>query len=403
MGFVMQSVFLLLFITAGAYMQRNWGITGLVTSELMFAIVAVAYCLIRGVKLKEMFPVKKISASEFFGVVFLAIAGFLFSLIAVGLSMAILPKSFRSEVTGLTDFLYGGMNYPMLVLIVAVLPAICEEAMERGCVLSHFRSIKKDWVIILIMGIFFGIMHMSPLRFLTTATLGALLSYLLVKKNNILLPMLLHFMNNFASVTISYIGGAAANTEQSAEQLMNMSGLTLFGAYLFLGFLAPIFLVLGMMLVDREHHKAYRFAIAGGLSALMMFSGLAITAVSAMSDFLAPQPIVDAQFSIKAEDADAPEGENGEAWDPEELMGFDVHTAKDYNVTLEINGVKEKYVFTLLDSSGKELVHFACIPDDNGRIYYTQKVSLGKDSYKAMLKHMDDAPDEDMQVHLKVA
>lgn len=283
MGFVMQVVFLGLFLTAGAYMQRNWGTWGLVSSELMFLLVSVLYCLLRRVKLKEMFPVKRITASDFFGVVFLAIAGFLFSMVAMGITLLVLPKSFRSEISGLSDVIYGSMNYPLLVLVVSVLPAICEESMERGCVLSHLRPIKKDWLIILIMGLFFGIMHMSPLRFLNTALLGGILSYLMVKKNNILLPMLLHFMNNFASVTIGYLGNNAADTAKATEDIMNWDGLTLFGSYMFLGFAAPIFLVLAMMFLDRKNHKAYRFAIAGGISFAMMAGGFGLMILAAMN------------------------------------------------------------------------------------------------------------------------
>ncbi len=282
MGFLVQAGFLVLFLTAGAWMQRNYGIPGLIASELMFLLVAVLYCLLRRVKLSEMFPVKKITAAEFFGVVILAATGFLFSMVGVGVSLSILPKSVRSEVTGLSDFLYGKMNYIEMVLVVALLPAVCEEAMERGCVLSHFRPIKKDWLIILIMGVFFGIMHMSPLRFLSTAIAGALMSYLLVKKNNILLPMLMHFLNNFASVTLSYLGNQFLNTEGASEQIMEVNGLTTLGAYLVIGFAAPVLLVVAMMLIDREHHKAYRFAIAGGISAMMFFFGCAIMTFSVM-------------------------------------------------------------------------------------------------------------------------
>lgn len=215
MGFVMQGAFLALFLTAGAKMQKHLGIPGLVLSELMFLVVAVLYCLIRGVKLKEMFPVRKITVADFFGTVFLGIASFLLAMVCIGISLCVLPVSVRKEVSGLNEFLYGRMGYLPIVLIVAVLPAICEEAMERGCVLSHFRSIKKDWVIVMIMGLFFGIMHWSPLRFLNTAVMGGCLSYLLVKKNNILLPMILHFGNNFVSASIGYLSNSSGLTGNS--------------------------------------------------------------------------------------------------------------------------------------------------------------------------------------------
>lgn len=280
MGFVMQGAFLALFLTAGAQMQKHLGIPGLVLSELMFLFVAVLYCLIRGVKLKEMFPVKKITVADFFGTVFLGIASFLLAMVCIGISLCVLPVSARKEVSGLNEFLYGRMGYLPIVLIVAVLPAICEEAMERGCVLSHFRSIKKDWVILLIMGLFFGIMHWSPLRFLNTAVMGACLSYLLVKKNNILLPMILHFGNNFVSATIGYLSnstGLASNSD-----LTKINAPQALGAYLVFACSAPIFIVLARMLIDRKKHKAIHFGIAGAISFIMFMFGFMIVASSAV-------------------------------------------------------------------------------------------------------------------------
>ena len=39
-------------------------------------------------------------------------------------------------------------------IAAVICPPICEEAIMRGAILSNFRSIKKDWVIVLIMGLF---------------------------------------------------------------------------------------------------------------------------------------------------------------------------------------------------------------------------------------------------------
>ena len=280
MGFVMQGAFLALFLTAGAKMQKHLGIPGLVLSELMFLVVAVLYCLIRGVKLKEMFPVRKITVADFFGTVFLGIASFLLAMVCIGISLCVLPVSARKEVSGLNEFLYGRMGYLPIVLIVAVLPAICEEAMERGCVLSHLRSIKKDWVIVLIMGLFFGIMHWSPLRFLNTAVMGGCLSYLLVKKNNILLPMILHFGNNFVSATIGYLSNSTGLTGNS--DLTKINATQALGAYLVFACSAPIFIVLARMLIDKKKHKAIHFGIAGAISFFMFVFGFMIVASTAV-------------------------------------------------------------------------------------------------------------------------
>ena len=284
MGFVVQAGFLILFVSVGAHMQRTWGIPGLIASELMFAVVSVIYCLGRKVKLKEMFPIKPITLKDFFGTVFLGIAGFMFSMVGIGIALTVLPKSFRSEAVGLSDMLYGTMPYLVLVFVAALLPAICEETMERGCVLSHFRGVEKEWVVVLLMGLFFGIMHMSPLRFLSTATLGAILSYLMVKKNNILLPMILHFANNFVAASIGILGSGTSSAQAASDSIMEVSGLMSLGVYLFVACGAPIFLVLGMMLIDSDNHKAKRFLYAGIISAAMFFLGLALLYITVMSE-----------------------------------------------------------------------------------------------------------------------
>jgi len=285
-GVLVQAGFIGLFLTAGSYMQRNWGIPGLVGTELMFLIVAVIYCLARRVKLREMFPMHHITVAQFFGTILMAAAGFLLSMVALGISLVILPNSMQSDASGLNEFLFGsGMNYPLLILVVALLPGICEEAMERGAVLSHFRSIKKDWIIILIMGVFFGIMHMSPLRFLSTGVLGALLTYVVVKTDNILLSNMMHFLHNGVTVTISYLAQMFLkhSTSVSSASTTTVNGWSALGAYMVIGFAAPVLLVCAMMLLDRKNHKATRFAIAGGISAFMLFGGFMIMSMGMLT------------------------------------------------------------------------------------------------------------------------
>lgn len=370
-GVLVQAGFLVLFLTLGAWMQKNWGRIGLATTELMFLVASVIYCLARRVKLKEMFPVKKIHVADFFGTMLMGAAGFLFSLVALGISLLVLPDSTREVATGLNEFLYGGgAGYPILVLLVAFLPGLCEESMERGAVLSHFRSIKKDWVVVLIMGVFFGIMHMSALRFLSTATLGAVLSYIVIKKNNILLSMMLHFTHNFVTLTMSYVASSALPQGTNVD-VSSINGATALGVYLIMGFAAPVLLVCGMMLLDREHHKASRFAIAGGVSAVMLFAGVGLMATSVIRNFQAPsRPIVDSEIAFAVVEEGVPED-----------MTFDVTEEKTYAISVEIKNIKGEYTFVLQKKSGEELLRVTEKPDSNGEIHIERTMDLSKDSY----------------------
>ena len=190
-AFALEAIVLVLEIWLFAPLQANLGRTGLIITELAFLALAVGTALLHKTSLKEVFPLKRPTLRELGGVLLLCLSGLMLSVFATHVSLILLPQS-MPEIKELHDFLYTGQSLPVMVLIVAIMPAICEEALQRGAILSHLRSLKKDWLIILIMGIFFGLFHLSALRFLSTAILGALLSYLIVKKNNLVLPMLMH-------------------------------------------------------------------------------------------------------------------------------------------------------------------------------------------------------------------
>ena len=299
MGFVLFGVLMAFFILVCAPLQQNLGIPGLIITELAFLAMAVIYCLITRVKIKEVFPVKKVKVRDIFGCILLILGAFPVSMIAVAITGTVFPQSV-SEVGDLNSFLYESMSFPVAALVVALLPAICEEAIHRGAILSNFRSLKHDWVIVLIMGLFFGINHMSVLRFLTTMFLGLILSYVVVKKNNILLSMIMHFTNNMISVTVTYLGKSAV----SEVSVSNIDYSSLLGTYLIMGIASPFIITLGLMLLYPQGHKKIRFLYAGIISAVMLISGIAMTAVTASKNMLVNSTV---SFQIEEENKDSEE------------------------------------------------------------------------------------------------
>lgn len=283
MGFVLFAVVMVLFIYVGAPMQTAWRIYGLIATEAMFLIIAILYAVIFRVPLKEMFPVKKFKVRDFFGSLFLAFGGVLIGLISIAVVGILIPSSLEAgDVQAISEFSNGSMGYLMTIFAMAVMPAICEEAIQRGAIISNFRTIRKDWVIVLIMGLFFGIFHLSVLRFINTAIMGACLSYIVVKKNNMMLSCLMHFTINFVSSSLSVIlnlmqgsngTGEAASTAAFTVETMKAA----LGTYLLMGFAAPIFIVLGLMLLNPESHKKIRFLFAGIAAFIMFAGGIAVT------------------------------------------------------------------------------------------------------------------------------
>jgi len=102
------------------------------------------------------------------------------------------------------------MNSPVTLivnlLIIAILPAIYEEFIFRGCFQKVFTSGTGNyhWGIWLA-AIFFSAIHAQFYGFIPRMLLGALFGYLLVWGRSIWLPVLTHFVNNAGAVITAYV------------------------------------------------------------------------------------------------------------------------------------------------------------------------------------------------------
>ena len=382
MGFVLFAALMAFFIFVCAPLQQNLGIPGLIITEFGFVVLAVIYCLIRKVKIREVFPVKKAKVREIFGCLLLVIGMFPVSMMLVAITATIFPAS-AGEVGDLNNFLYAQMNFPVAVLIVALLPAICEEAIHRGAILSNFRGMKHDWLIVLIMGLFFGINHMSVLRFLTTMALGMILSYVVVKKNNIILSMLMHFTNNMISVCITYLlgqGGAAATSAS------NIDYAALLGTYMLLGFASPVIITAGLMLVYPEGHKKIRFLIAGILSTILLVGGFGINAVTSAKNKILNSTI---GYRVTEEDKNSL------------LLDFTVEEDREAVVVVILTNAEGDYKVRIDGDKGSNIIN-AEVPHGAIRMFTYNGVGFQPDHYTITIEAGDNAVGEKPQFQVTI-
>lgn len=288
-------VLLLLFV--GGTIQYLWGMVGLALTQIMFLGYSLLVVKLKKGSIKEVFPIKKISVRDFFGVVFMWVGAFVGALVLSTFSMFIFPEMGLQVSTSLNDTF---TSTPAIVtfFIVAIMPAICEEAVCRGVVLSHFRGCKNPWTIILTIGVMFGIFHLDPIRFLNTALLGGVLAYLMVKKNNFLLPMLLHFLNNTVSVISTFMPQSEAATNAATDSVAKMAEMSAselrmvylqqLGIFLIIATIVPICFLIGTRLLRKKgkHHPSdpKKAAIAAVLSIVFFLSGIGITIGSVMQN-----------------------------------------------------------------------------------------------------------------------
>jgi sodium transport system permease protein len=89
------------------------------------------------------------------------------------------------------------------LLLMAVTPAICEEALFRGPILRGLRTRFSPATTAILTGLLFGIYHVDAWRLLPTALLGVALSGIALAADSIVPSMVAHFTNNACLILLA--------------------------------------------------------------------------------------------------------------------------------------------------------------------------------------------------------
>lgn len=95
----------------------------------------------------------------------------------------------------------------LVILVVAAVPAVCEEVLFRGFIQKSFELKLKPFWAILITSIFFGVYHFNPYGLIPLIGLGFYFGFAVYMSDSILVSMSLHFLNNFAAIIIFFFAG----------------------------------------------------------------------------------------------------------------------------------------------------------------------------------------------------
>ncbi len=124
--------------------------------------------------------------------------------------------------------LMSGQDAPLhiLILVIAVVPAIFEEALFRG-LLPRFFEKKGVWLSIIATGVMFAIFHLDVYKIIPISLLGIWLGYLLYSTKSIFSPMLAHFLNNAVGILLaqSFIPLEMINKYLEGTNVMSISVL----------------------------------------------------------------------------------------------------------------------------------------------------------------------------------
>lgn len=254
-------VFLMIAFNLAGIPLMLGGMYGNAVDEIIVFLVG-SILVVRALHLpvREVFPLKKPDGAGVLGTVLMWYVTYRGVLALFLLMEWIFPQEYASLSESM-DSSMAGLSFGAEMILVAVTPAICEEALHRGLLQYSLRNIKKKWVMLLLMGMYFGAFHMSLVRFLPMMMMGMVLSYIRMKTDNMFYSSLFHFIHNASTVVASFAAGYLVYfTGSSSSQSANGYGMEFYIAlYLFEAALMPLGLYLGSRLLNYQQTKREGF------------------------------------------------------------------------------------------------------------------------------------------------
>ena len=233
-GLLVFAFLMVLFNLAGIPLVLAGGMYGNALDEIIvFLIGSILVVRALHIPLKEVFPLKKPDGAGILGTILMWYVTYRGVLALFLLMEWIFPQEYASLSESM-DSSMAGLSYFGELLVVALTPAICEEALHRGL--------------------------LQYVRFLPMMMMGIVLSYVRMKTDNMFYSSLFHFVHNastiVASIAASFLymfsqGNAAAGSGYATE--------TYIGMYLIEAALMPIGLYMGSRLLMYQQTKREGF------------------------------------------------------------------------------------------------------------------------------------------------
>jgi len=209
----------------GEKIINNVYLTIFVTEIFLILIPSVIFTLINKLDIREVFRLRRLRLKPALIIILMSLPAYIVASMFNSIVLFFLqfigkiPANIIPTPTTIQELLIG-------ILIVGVLPGLCEEVLNRGIMLNAYEN-RGTMKAVIITGLFFGIFHFDITNFFGPAVLGALLGYYAIRTNSILAPMLAHFLNNTIAEILSYV-----YRNEPVTEFIQVNGAELFAVIL---------------------------------------------------------------------------------------------------------------------------------------------------------------------------
>ena len=197
----------------GQLAQARSGVGGLVfTLGVLVAGPAVVGAVVSGRGVGRVLGLRRPSARDLALSVVLGICAPAVGDLVARAQVALIPAAAaRTEAMG--DALDLGLGLPGTLLVLAVLPAVCEELLFRGTLLRLLRTRASATAAVATSALWFGLFHLDLVRLAPTAVLGALFAVASLRTGSVGPAMVAHGLNNGAWIGLVALGWVDATAD----------------------------------------------------------------------------------------------------------------------------------------------------------------------------------------------
>lgn len=250
-------IFLGVQVAGVPFLGNNLYLYQAISEILGLAIPVLAFLLITR-RVKENIHIRSVSIKNV-----LIISAIITLFIPVSMLLATFNMWVVESTVGLTAgledmfVLDNFSDYIKSVLVMALVPAVCEEIAFRTAFMSGLERLGKV-ICFVFVSLFFSLAHMIPEKLFSTFALSILLCYFLYRTGSVIASAVGHFINNFIALTITFL--ASGVVEQSAnEELLKQFGVSEYGlSFIFWGVLSvlvtPVIIILLKRFRDNTEH-----------------------------------------------------------------------------------------------------------------------------------------------------
>ncbi len=229
--FVFTSVFIIYQIVLGEIIGnelKNNIYTIVLINEFVFILSPVIiYCLVKRINIKETFRFNKLGLVPMLLVAFISVPAYFVA--AMLNNVLVYFLQFIGDIPAQPIPVPQNLSeLAMGILIIAVVPGICEEIMHRGFLLKAYEK-RGSYKAVVIVSIYFGIFHFDITNFFGPVFLGLVIGYYVIRTNSIFAGMLAHFLNNTIATILQYIYREIAIPEKMTITWVDLQKLLLIG------------------------------------------------------------------------------------------------------------------------------------------------------------------------------